>query len=144
MSDTHASSPFGGGPSGFGSQEILRASLYDYISITNPLDITGPGVTADPHVHRAALEAMGADPDMSIILYATAGSNGCLDAQGAAGKPLLAAIQKYPHKVWLRMSVVSGNFREQLRKASAGVVEDVKKRVGAEFVNRVLAETSKK
>jgi tripartite ATP-independent transporter DctP family solute receptor len=39
---------------------------------------------------------------------------------------------------------VSPQFREQLRKASAGVVEDVKKRVGAEFVNRVLAETSKK
>ena len=39
---------------------------------------------------------------------------------------------------------VSPQFREQLRKASAGVVEDVKKRVDAEFVNRVLAETSKK
>ena len=39
---------------------------------------------------------------------------------------------------------VSPQFRDQLRRASAGVVEDVKKRVGADFVNRVLAETSKK
>jgi TRAP-type C4-dicarboxylate transport system substrate-binding protein len=39
---------------------------------------------------------------------------------------------------------VSPQFRDQLRKASAGVVEDVTKRVGADFVNRVLAETSKK
>jgi tripartite ATP-independent transporter DctP family solute receptor len=39
---------------------------------------------------------------------------------------------------------VSPQFRDQMRKASAGVVEDVKKRVGADFVNRVLAETSKK
>jgi tripartite ATP-independent transporter DctP family solute receptor len=39
---------------------------------------------------------------------------------------------------------VSPQFREQMRKASAAVVEDVKKRVGADFVNRVIAETSKK
>jgi TRAP-type C4-dicarboxylate transport system substrate-binding protein len=38
---------------------------------------------------------------------------------------------------------VSPQFRDQLRKASAGVVEDVKKRVGADFVNKVIAETSK-
>ncbi len=39
---------------------------------------------------------------------------------------------------------VSPQFREQMRKASAGVVEDVKKRIGADFVNRVLAETAKR
>jgi len=38
---------------------------------------------------------------------------------------------------------VSPRFREQLRKGSAGVVEDVKKRLGAVFVNRVIAETKK-
>jgi len=38
---------------------------------------------------------------------------------------------------------VSPRFREQLRKGSAGVVEDVKKRLGADFVNRVMAETKK-
>lgn len=38
---------------------------------------------------------------------------------------------------------VSPQFRGQLRKASAGVVEDVKKRVGADFVSRVIAETKK-
>jgi tripartite ATP-independent transporter DctP family solute receptor len=39
---------------------------------------------------------------------------------------------------------VSPAFREQLRKASAGIVEDVKKRVGADLVARVQAETAKK
>jgi TRAP-type transport system periplasmic protein len=39
---------------------------------------------------------------------------------------------------------VSPQFREQMRKASAGVVDDVKKRIGAEFVNRVIAETATK
>ena len=38
---------------------------------------------------------------------------------------------------------VSPQFREQMRKGSANVVEDVKKRVGADFVNRVIAETKK-
>ena len=38
---------------------------------------------------------------------------------------------------------VSPSFREQLRKGSAGVVDDVKKRLGADFVNRVIAETKK-
>jgi tripartite ATP-independent transporter DctP family solute receptor len=38
---------------------------------------------------------------------------------------------------------VSPQFREQMRKASAGVVEDVKKRVGADFVNRVQAEIAR-
>lgn len=39
---------------------------------------------------------------------------------------------------------VSPAFREQMRKGSAGVVEEVKKRVGADLVNRVQAELAKK
>lgn len=39
---------------------------------------------------------------------------------------------------------VTSAFREQMRKASAGIVEDVKKRVGAELVNQVQAETARK
>jgi tripartite ATP-independent transporter DctP family solute receptor len=39
---------------------------------------------------------------------------------------------------------VTPAFREQMRKASANVVEEVKKRVGADLVARVQAETAKK
>jgi tripartite ATP-independent transporter DctP family solute receptor len=39
---------------------------------------------------------------------------------------------------------VSPQFREQMRKASAAIVEDVKKRAGADFVARVQAETAKR
>jgi len=39
---------------------------------------------------------------------------------------------------------VSPQFRDQMRKASAGIVDEVKKRVGSDFVNRVIAETAKK
>lgn len=38
---------------------------------------------------------------------------------------------------------VSPQAREQMRKASAGVVDQVKKRIGAELVDRVLAEVAK-
>jgi len=38
---------------------------------------------------------------------------------------------------------VSGQVREEMRKASAGVVDQVKARIGAELVDRVLAEVAK-
>ena len=38
---------------------------------------------------------------------------------------------------------VSPQAREEMRKASAGVVDQVKKRIGAELVDRVLAEVAK-
>ena len=44
----------------------------------------------------------------------------------------------------MQFDEVTPGFREQMRKASAGIVDEVKKRVGADVVNRVLAETAKK
>mgnify|MGYP003347910392 FL=1 len=47
-------------------------------------------------------------------------------------------------KKGMQYDEVSPAFREQLRKGSAGVVEEVKKRVGADLVARVQAELAKK
>src|SRR4051812_36624624 len=44
----------------------------------------------------------------------------------------------------MQFDEVTPAFREQMRKASAGVVDEVKKRIGADIVNRVQAETAKK
>ena len=44
----------------------------------------------------------------------------------------------------MQIDEVTPQFRDQLRKATAGIVDEVKKRVGADIVNRVLAETAKK
>src|SRR5881397_631980 len=41
------------------SAAIIRKELYDYISVSNPLDITGPGGLTDVHVLQAALDGMG-------------------------------------------------------------------------------------
>ncbi|HET8632187.1 MAG TPA: acetate--CoA ligase family protein [Thermomicrobiales bacterium] len=95
------------------SRQIIREALYDYVATTNPLDITGPGIYADAPIHVAALDALGSDPNMHVILHAAAGGNGALDAQGGVGKALLAATQEYPDKVWVRLATVAGTFRDQ-------------------------------
>ncbi len=95
------------------SRKIIRDVLYDYVATTNPLDITGPGITGDSPVHAAALDALGTDPNMHVILHAVAGGNGRIDAASPAGKVLLAAMEKYPEKVWVRMAIVAGTYRDQ-------------------------------
>jgi acetate---CoA ligase (ADP-forming) len=94
------------------SQRIIREKLYDYVATTNPLDITGPGIQ-DQAIHTAALDALGSDPNMPIVLHAVVGGNGAMDAQSPAGKALLAAIERYPEKVWVRLATVAGTFRDQ-------------------------------
>ncbi|MBI5880186.1 MAG: acetate--CoA ligase family protein [Chloroflexi bacterium] len=94
------------------SAAIIREELYDYIAVSNPLDITGPGGTADMNVHEAALDGMGSDPSIHIILH-NLGGNTKFDAASPSGKVILAAIQKYPDKVWLRSSKVAGTFRDK-------------------------------
>jgi len=46
-------------------------------------------------------------------------------------------------KKTMQYNDVSPQVREQMRKASAGVVDQVKSRIGAELVDRVLAEVAK-
>jgi acyl-CoA synthetase (NDP forming) len=94
------------------SAHIIRAELYDYIAVSNPLDITGPGGYTDQNVHAAALDGMGTDPNIHVILHNLAG-NTKLDAGAPAGKVLLQAVQKYPDKVWLRASKMGGTFRDK-------------------------------
>ena len=44
----------------------------------------------------------------------------------------------------MQFDEVTPQFRGELRNASAGIVDEVKKRIGADIVNRVQAETAKK
>src|SRR5574341_173411 len=97
---------------GQASYDIIRPVLYDYITVSNPLDITGPGGVADQHIHAAALDAMGADPNMEIILWQL-GANARIDAQGPGGKVLTAAMKQYPEKIWLKISGYAGTFHDK-------------------------------
>lgn len=94
------------------SAAIIRKELYDYISVSNPLDITGPGGLTDVNVLQAALDGMGSDPNMHIILHQL-GGNTKMDAGTPAGKLAFAAMEKYPDKVWLRGSKMAGSFRDK-------------------------------
>ena len=94
------------------SAAIIRKELYDYISVSNPLDITGPGGLTDIHVLQAALDGMGSDPNMHIILHQL-GGNTKMDAGTPAGKLAFAAMERYPDKVWLRGSKMAGSFRDK-------------------------------
>ncbi len=94
------------------AHQKIRAVLYDYITVSNPLDITGPGGVTDQHVHKAALDAMGSDPAMHIILYQL-GANARMDAQGPAGKVLRAAMEQYPEKIWVKVMGYAGTFRDK-------------------------------
>ncbi|MBI1801893.1 MAG: CoA-binding protein, partial [Chloroflexi bacterium] len=94
------------------SAQIIRKVLYDYIAVSNPLDITGPGGVTDQHIHVAALDAMGAEPNIHIILH-NLGGNTKMDLESPGGKIVLAAMQKYPDKLFIRTSKVAGTFRDK-------------------------------
>jgi acetyltransferase len=94
------------------SAAIIRKELYDYISVSNPLDITGPGGLTDVNVLQAALDGMGSDPNMHIILYQL-GGNTKMDAGTPASKLAFAAMEKFPDKVWLRGYKMAGSFRDK-------------------------------
>ena len=91
---------------------MVRKQLYDYAAVTNPLDLTGSGGYTDQHVHAAALDALGSDPNIHIILHQF-GANSALDAQSPEGKTLLAAVAKYPDKIWLRSARMAGTYRDK-------------------------------
>jgi acetyltransferase len=91
---------------------IARKELYDYIQVTNPLDVTGPGGFTDQNVHQAGLDTMGLDPNIHVILHQL-GGNTKFDAASPGGKTLLDAVARYPDKIWLRTSKMAGTFRDQ-------------------------------
>jgi acetate---CoA ligase (ADP-forming) len=92
-------------------RQAIRKLLYEYGTVDNPIDLTGQAVY-DPPVQHVTFEAMGEDPNIHTILV-FAGGNTRMDAQSPIGKVLLAAIQKYPDKLYVRSSSMYGSFRDK-------------------------------
>jgi acetate---CoA ligase (ADP-forming) len=92
-------------------RQSIRKLLYEYGTVDNPIDLTGQAVY-DPPVQKVALEAMGEDPNIHTILV-FAGGTARMDAQSPIGRVLLAAIQKYPDKLFVRSSSMYGSFRDK-------------------------------
>jgi acetate---CoA ligase (ADP-forming) len=93
-----------------GAQQI-RDVLYEYGTVSNPIDLTGQAVY-DPPVQRAAFEAMGADPNIHTIFIAAGGTT-CLDKQSPMGQVIAETIQKYPEKLFVRTSQTYGVLRDK-------------------------------
>jgi tripartite ATP-independent transporter DctP family solute receptor len=88
--------------------------------------------------NRRQLEAMKPEQQEAI--------RGAMTAAVAHQRKIAAELDaKAVEELKKRMQYndVSPQVREQMRKASAGVVDQVKSRIGAELVNRVLAEVAK-
>ncbi|MBI1801891.1 MAG: acetate--CoA ligase family protein [Chloroflexi bacterium] len=93
-----------------GRQKIQNV-LYEYGTVNNPIDLTGQAVY-DPPVQQAAFEAMGADPNIHTILV-FAGGNARMDAASPIGKVILGAVKRYPDKIFVRSSGMTGTFRDK-------------------------------
>jgi acetate---CoA ligase (ADP-forming) len=93
-----------------GAQKI-RDVLYEYGTVSNPIDLTGQAVY-DPPVQRAAFEAMGTDPNIHTIFIASGGTT-CLDKQSPMGQVIAETIQKYPEKLFVRTSQTYGVLRDK-------------------------------
>jgi acetyltransferase len=88
----------------------IRDVLYEYGTVSNPIDLTGQAVY-DPPVQRAAFEAMGADPNIHTIFIASGTT--CLDKQSPMGKVIAEAMQKYPEKLFIRTSQMYGVLHDK-------------------------------
>jgi acetyltransferase len=93
-----------------GAQQI-RNVLYEYGTVSNPIDLTGQAVY-DPPVQRATFEAMGTDPNMHTILIFSGGTTR-LDKQSSIGKVINEAMQKYPDTLFVRTSQTYGAVHEK-------------------------------
>jgi acetyltransferase len=93
-----------------GAQQIRRV-LYEYGTVSNPIDLTGQAVY-DPPVQRAAFEAMGTDPNIHTIIIASGGTT-LLDRQSPMGQVITEMVQKYPDKLFVRTSQMYGVLRDK-------------------------------
>ena len=93
-----------------GAQRI-RDVLYEYGTVSNPIDLTGQGVY-DPPVQRAAFEAMGTDPNLHTILIFSGGTTR-LDKQSPIGQVIHEMLDKYPDKLFVRSSQMYGSTRDK-------------------------------
>ncbi len=91
--------------------EQIRNVLYEYGTVSNPIDLTGQAVY-DPPVQRAVFEAMGTDPNLHTILVFS-GGNTRLDKQSPVGQIIHEAVQAYPDTLFVRSSQMYGSVRDK-------------------------------
>jgi acetyltransferase len=95
----------------------IAARLHDIIpsygTVGNPLDTTGQ-VAQQPEIMAGVLEAMAEDPNIDTVVYGQAYPNR-VDLDSPVGQVMKQIPDKYPDKVFLILSAVTGKVQEGYR-----------------------------
>jgi tripartite ATP-independent transporter DctP family solute receptor len=91
-------------------------------------------------VNKKALEALPPDQRKAVT---EAAKKAVAEQRKMAAESDVAALAELKSR-GMQFDTISAETRAQLRKASAGVIEDVRKRVGSDLVDQMLAAAAKK
>jgi acetate---CoA ligase (ADP-forming) len=91
----------------------LKPVIPEYGTIGNPLDTTGQAAT-QPEITEGSLVAMAEDPNVDIVIYGQAYPT-MIDYDTPVGQVLKSMPDRYPDKVFLVMSLVSGKLHDGFR-----------------------------
>lgn len=86
----------------------LKGVVPEYGNVGNPLDITGQGVF-DTDILRRSLALLAETDTLDVIIYGRA-FPAYLDLQSPVARIIEDAIERYPDKVFLAMSLVGGHL----------------------------------
>lgn len=93
--------------------ERLRPVIPPYGTVGNPLDTTGQAAT-QPEITEGSLVAMAEDPNIHVVVYGQAYPNK-IDLDSPVGRVIASMPERYPDKVFLVMSLVTGKMHDGSR-----------------------------
>jgi acetate---CoA ligase (ADP-forming) len=97
--------------------EKLKPVIPEYGTIGNPLDTTGQAAT-QPEITEGSLVAIAEDPNVDVVIYGQAYPT-MIDYDTPVGQVLKTMPDRYPDKVFLIMSLVSGKLHDGFRWGEA-------------------------
>ncbi|HAX24625.1 MAG TPA: acetate--CoA ligase family protein [Thermomicrobiales bacterium] len=93
--------------------ERLHDIIPPYGTVGNPLDTTGQ-VAQQPEIMGGVLQAMAEDPNISTVVYGQAYPSK-IDLDSPVGRVMKGIPDRYPDKVFLILSLVTGKMQEGFR-----------------------------
>ena len=93
--------------------EKLKSVIPEYGTIGNPLDTTGQAAT-QPEITEGSLVSIAEDPNIDVVIYGQAYPT-MVDYDTPVGQVLKTMPERYPDKVFLIMSLVSGKLHDGFR-----------------------------
>ncbi len=91
----------------------LKPVIPEYGTVGNPLDTTGQAAT-QPEILEGSLVSMAEDPNIHTVIYGQAYPSR-VDLQTPIGEVLRAMPERFPDKVFLIMSLVTGRVQDGRR-----------------------------